>query len=83
MSVLEEKIDTVTSAIKSLHDRKLAIDYLSNDQMVKLYNSINETAKADRFTLLPKLVSDLFQIEISYLRQNNDIVIILHVPCIN
>jgi hypothetical protein len=83
MSGFEERVDTMTSAIKSLHERKLALDYLSNDQMVKLYNSINETATADGFTLLPKQVSDLFQIETSYPRQNNDIVIILHVPCIN
>jgi hypothetical protein len=69
MSIFEDRVYTITSAIKSLHDRKLALDYLSNDQMVKLYNSINETATAEWFTLLPKQVSDLFQIETSYLRK--------------
>jgi hypothetical protein len=83
MSVLEDRVDTVTCAIKSLHNRKLAIDYLSNDQMVKLYNSTKETATTDGFTLLPKQVSDLFQIKTFYLSQNNDIAIILHLPCIN
>ena len=39
--------------------------------MVKLYTTINETATTNGFSLLPKQVSDLFQIETSYLRQNN------------
>jgi hypothetical protein len=51
--------------------------------MVKLYESVNEIAMAEGYTLLPKQVSDLFQIETSYLRQNSAIVIILHVSCIN
>jgi hypothetical protein len=52
--MFEDRVDTVTGAIKQLHDRKLAIDYLSNDQMVKLYESINKTATAEGSTLLPK-----------------------------
>jgi uncharacterized protein (DUF2344 family) len=36
MSILEDRVDTVTRAIKFLHGRKLEIDYLSDDQMVKL-----------------------------------------------
>jgi hypothetical protein len=52
------------SAIKQLHDRKLAIDYLFNDQMMKLYKSINETATAEGYNVLPK------QNEISGLKQN-------------
>jgi hypothetical protein len=82
-SVFEDMIDTVTSAIKHLQGRKLAIDYLSKDQMVMLYNSINDTAMAERLTQLPQQVSDLFQIETSYHRQNDGIVIILHVPSTN
>jgi hypothetical protein len=80
LSLLEDMIDTVTSAIKQLHDRKLAIDYLSN---VKLYDSINKMTNDESFTLLIKKVSDFFQIKRFYLRQNNDLVIILHVPCTN
>jgi hypothetical protein len=49
--------------------------------MIKLYETINETAMAEGYTLLPKQVSDLFLIETSYLGQNNEIVIILHVTC--
>jgi hypothetical protein len=30
-SVIEGRIDTVASTIKQLHDRKLAINYLSDD----------------------------------------------------
>jgi hypothetical protein len=67
--LIEDRIGTVTSAIKQLHDIKLALGYLSNDQMVKLYDSIKKTAIAEGFMLLPKQVSDLFQIESSYLRQ--------------
>jgi hypothetical protein len=74
-----DKIDTATSAIKELHDRKLAIDYISNDQMVKLIGSINQASTAEWFTMLHKKSIRPLQIEISYLRQNSDIVIILQV----
>jgi hypothetical protein len=85
LSMFEDRteLETVTSVIKQLHDRKLAIDYLFKDQMVKLYESINQIATAEGYMLLLKQVSGLFQIETSYLRQNDDIVIILHVSCIN
>jgi soluble P-type ATPase len=46
LKMFEVMIDTVTSAIKQLHDIKLAIEYLSNDQMVKLCELINQTAIA-------------------------------------
>jgi hypothetical protein len=59
----------VTSAIKQLKDRKLAIENLLNDQMVKLYDSVNNVTTAEGFTLLPEQVSNLFQIEIFYSRQ--------------
>jgi hypothetical protein len=35
LSLFKDRLDTVTSAIKQLHDRNLALDYLSNDPMVK------------------------------------------------
>jgi hypothetical protein len=67
LSLFIDRIDTVTSAIKQLHDKELALDYLCNDQMLKLYESVNQTAMVGGNTLLPKQVSDLFQIETYYL----------------
>jgi hypothetical protein len=71
----------VTSTIKQLHDRKLAIDYFATDLMVKLFDLINTTVTAGGFTLLQKQVSELFQIETSCIRQNNDVAVILQVHC--
>ena len=65
-----DQLETVTSAIKQLHARKLAIDYLCNDQMVKLYESINQPATAEGYTSLPKQESYLFQVETSYFKPN-------------
>ncbi len=69
LSMFEERIYTITCAIKHLHDRNLARDYLSSDQMVSLYKSINEAATVEGYILLLKQVSDLVQIETSYIRQ--------------
>ena len=76
MSVFEDRVSNTTRAIEHLHDIKFTINYLSNDRIVKLYNLINKAAKAQGLTLLPKQMTNLFQIETSYLRQNNNMVII-------
>ena len=76
-------METAVTAIQTLHDKKLAVDFLTHDQLVALYNAVNTTATNEGYTLLPKQISDLFQIEASYLRHERDIVIILHVPCVN
>jgi hypothetical protein len=75
LSLFKYREDVVECAIKQLHDRKLAINFLLNDQMVKMYDSINETVTAEDLHCC--------QMETSYLRQNNEIVIILHASCIN
>jgi hypothetical protein len=36
LSLFEDRVNTATRAIKHLNVRKLAINYLSNDQIVKL-----------------------------------------------
>ena len=83
MDILEDRLETAITAIQILHDKKLAVDFLTHDQLVTLYDPVNKTAANEGYTLLPKQISDLFQIEASYLRHQQDIVIILHVPCVN
>jgi hypothetical protein len=77
------RVNSLAMGLKISIVKLVPIGYLSNDQILKKYDSINQTATAEGFTLLPKQVSDLFQIETSYLRQNNDIVIIQQVPSVN
>ena len=83
MDILEDRLETAITAIQTLHDKKLAVDFLTHDQLVTLYDAANKTATNEGYTLLPKQISDLFQIEASYSRHQQDIVIILHVPCVN
>ena len=66
LSVFEIRADSTISAVRSLHDNKLSIDYLSNDQLVQLFEAVNQTAHSEGYHPMPRQISDLFQIEASY-----------------
>jgi hypothetical protein len=47
-----------------------------------MHQQISKLATENGYTLLPTQISDYFQIETSYIRKENDVIILLHVPCI-
>jgi hypothetical protein len=69
--------------VQQLQHRRLSIDLLDTLQMTEMHRSIEEVASARGYVLMPERLSDYFQLEASYLRQGEDILIMLHVPCIN
>jgi hypothetical protein len=83
MDIIGERMDITVSAIQALHDRKLAVNLLSEHQLSSLFKTVSDTAHEEGYKLLPTQISDLFQIETSYVRRQDDIILILHVPCIN
>ena len=44
MDILEDRLETAITAIQTLHDKKLAVDFLTHDQLVALYDAVNKTA---------------------------------------
>lgn len=79
---ITESITIVTNAIQAAQQHRLAIDFLTPDQLQRLYLSLIETSKQHNCDLVSENPSDLFQMELSYLFDKNDITLILHVPMV-
>ena len=60
LDILEDRLVTAIAAIQTLHDKKLSVDFLTNDQLTVLFTAVNQTAVDSSYTLLPTLISDLF-----------------------
>ena len=87
---LEEQIDLLHSrmqqtlqVVQQLQHRRMAVDFLNGDQLQAMHNELLNMAKAQDLTLLPTQISDYFQLECSWLRQGEDILLMLHVPCVH
>ena len=83
LDLFESRLSRATGAVQQLQHRRLSIDLLDTLQMTEMHRSIEEVASARGYVLMPERLSDYFQLEASYLRQGEDILIMLHVPCIN
>ena len=77
-----DRIRVIEGTIQQLQHRRLSIDLLTTDQLTKLHQSVLDVAKREGYEVLPERLGDYFQIEVSYIRKNTDVDIIIHVPCI-
>ena len=82
IQIFQDRVTIVRNAIQQLHHRRLAVDLLEPEQMEILHSSVEAVAQEAGFHNQAKYISDYFQIEATYLRTGDDIVIMLHVPCI-
>jgi len=80
---LEWRVRQTRNALQQLQHKRLAIDFLSSYQLTQMHESLLELAKQNNVQLLPKFTSDYFQLETSYLQDGPNILVLLHVPCIN
>ena len=82
LDIFEDRVTIITNAIQQLHHRRLAIDLLTPDQMEIMHDAVNKIAHDEGFHNQAEKVSDYYQIEVTYSRTNDDIVLMVHVPCI-
>lgn len=82
IDLLDDRITHSVSAIQQLQHRRLSVDFLSVEGLSLLHTHVTKLAKHQGYELLPTHLSDYFQLETSYIRHNEDIVILVHVPCI-
>lgn len=87
---LEEQIDLLAArmqqamqVVQQLQHRRMAVDFLSGEQLLNMHQELQAMAKSQDLTLLPVQMSDYFQLECSWLRQGEDLLIMLHVPCVH
>ena len=78
---LYEQTMSALAVIQQLQNRKLAIDFLTKEQLTYLHQTLLERAKDNDYTLMPQYLNDYYQLETSYIRHKNDITILIHVPC--
>ena len=82
IALFEHRLTIATNAVQQLQHQRLAIDFLDTSQMDEMHRAVKAIADERGYTLLPERISDYYQIETSYLRNGQDILIMLHVPCI-
>ena len=80
---LQEHIHSLQDTLQMLQLQRLSTNTLSSVQLYKLYDEIMDLAKTNNLSPLTSKAQDLFQLDTSYLRINNEILILVHVPCSN
>ena len=79
-SHLHRILDIVTNTIQQLQHRRMSVDFLQHNQLLKVFNNAKTIADATSCRLIPEHPSDLFQLETSFFASRDKITIILHIP---
>ena len=81
LDIFKDRVIVLVNAVQQLHHRRLSVDLLTPAQMNILHQAVQEKAHEDGFNALATKISDYYQMEATYVRNDDkDIVIILHVP---
>ena len=78
---IRRKLDSFISTLQQLQHQRLSVRLLDEHQLNIVFDSIKNTALQRQIKLLPARPQDLFQLDTSYIRQGDEILIIVHVPC--
>ena len=79
---IADHLDALLDTVQQLQHQKLSIKLLDLHQLHILYASIKATALENQWTLLIQNPQDIFQLDVSYIRKNLDVIIMVHVPCL-
>jgi len=78
--LIDEEIDKLWDAVQVAQQHRLSIRFLPAAAMDRLFRNIQRRAEQSGNQLLLERPSDLFQIELSYCYDGDDITLILHTP---
>ncbi len=73
-------VQKLMRALQAAHLRHLSIDLLDSAQLSHIFDATARKAKSHHYQLMLQHLSDLFQIETSYLHNSRDVHLILHIP---
>ena len=79
---IAQRVETAVHGIQMAQLRRLATDLIPAGQLIALYNRIILQSQQIGHKLLTNAPSDLFQLEISYLFDGDNVHLILHVPSV-
>jgi len=69
-----------SNAIQQAQHRRLAVDFLKPERLQQVFDAIKAKSLHLQSHMLIEHPSDLFQLELSYLYDGSDVLLILHVP---
>ena len=79
---LEERVLQLMNVLQQLQHHRLSVDLLDQHQLQVLLSAVSNTASSRNLQPIPTKPTDYFQLDASYLRVDDDILILLHVPCV-
>lgn len=79
---LKVQVDKVKATFQMLQFHRLSTDLMSGLELREMHNRITIMATENNYRLLPEIPSDYFQLETSYMRERDNLMVIIHVPCI-
>ena len=80
---IKDKIESLFDTLQQLQNQRLAVTLLDEHQMHVIWDSALNSAKTLNVKLLPTRSQDLFQLDASYVRKDNEVLILLHIPCVS
>jgi hypothetical protein len=78
---VEERVTRLVNVVQQLQHRRLAVDWLTQPQLEALHKTIIAYTDEHNYALLTTHPSDYFQLELSYLRNEDGVLALLHIPC--
>ena len=81
LMTIQDRIYDLKDTVQMLQLQKLSTSLLTFTQLHTLYAEIQALASTNKLSLLTNKPQDLFQLDTSYIRVKNDVLILLHVPC--
>ncbi|MGV0986795.1 MAG: hypothetical protein ACOYB2_19790, partial [Limnohabitans sp.] len=82
IKIIEDRLDVLFDSLQQLQHHRLSVKLLDSNQMQALHSAILTSARSRNLQLIPKQPSHYFQLDVSYIRTNNEVTILLHVPCV-
>jgi hypothetical protein len=80
--IIKRRITKAVAAVQQAQHRRLAVNYLPTKKLKQLYHNIETTALKMKNQLITTQPSDLFQLEVSYFFDGQDLQLLLHVPTV-
>jgi hypothetical protein len=78
---MNRRIDILFQALQQLQHQCLAVALLDSNKWDIIFKAARNAAHSLQVDLIPTKTSDQFQLHASYIRQKNELLVILHIPC--
>lgn len=82
IDLLNSRIDDTMEVIQQLQNHRLSVKLLTADQLKAMQNEVEHQAKMRGLSPLPTKISDYFQLDTTYTREGDNLLLLVHVPCV-